>query len=239
MITRFDLSDLPAAWEPTVLECARSVVARQHLLLIGPPGTATTMIARRLIGLVPLTEHAQRWITAEYDAIFGDGPVRVIAEAPFRAPHHTISQAALVGSTRMGLQIGPHPAVLKLPRVRVSHPGEVDLARFGVLLLDEVAEFSLGAITALRVRLDAMESGAPVVVATATPCPCGWFGSSVRECTCTEDMRKRWSVRIDSVVRVLSIGSRVDVAPLSMANLRETFKERCRSTESIREAVIA
>lgn len=181
---------------------ARAVKERADLLLCGAPGTGKTMIARRIPGLLPaLRRDEQVAVTCVYSATgLADG---LITERPFRAPHHTIGAAALVGG-------GSSP-----------RPGEVQLAAHGVLFLDEVVEFSRGAIEALASALDQMpKASRPRVVASANPCPCGWRDSGVRTCSCTDDTVSRYSARLAWVKAKLGLSICAAVRPLSLNELR-------------------
>ena len=151
-----------------------------NVILVGPPGAGKSMLARRFGALLPPMTFDESLETTKLYSVSGLGaPGRLMSERPFREPHHTISDAALIGG-------GSSP-----------RPGEVSLAHNGVLFLDEFPEFSRPAIEALREPLEAWkvtvsrvkESVAYparfLMVAAMNPCPCGYLGHATRECACT------------------------------------------------------
>ena len=152
-----------------------------NLLLVGPPGAGKTMMARRLPGILPPLGIEEALDVTAVHSVAGVLPPGsgLIRERPFRAPHHTISNAALVGGG-------------SIPR-----PGEVSLAHHGVLFLDEMLEFSRHVLEVLRQPLEegrvtiaraARTTAFParfMLVGAMNPCPCGFAGDPQRECRCT------------------------------------------------------
>jgi magnesium chelatase family protein len=168
-----------------------------NLLLVGPPGAGKTMMARRVAGLLPpLSFDEALEVTAVHSVsgLLSPGG-GLLANRPFRAPHHTISDAALVGG-------GSQP-----------RPGEVSLAHHGVLFLDEMLEFSRhvlevlrqpleeGAVTVTRVARTVVFPARFVLVGAMNPCPCGFWGDAVRPCRCTPVQIARYRGRLSGPLR--------------------------------------
>ena len=165
-----------------------------NLLMIGPPGAGKTMLARRLPGILPPMHPDEALeVTAIHSVagllVSGRGVVR--SERPFRAPHHTVSEAGLVGGGG------------DLPR-----PGEVSLAHHGVLFLDELPELRRPALEALRTPLEeghvhisrswgkAAFPARPMLVAAMNPCPCGHLGDPNGRCSCAPERVRAYRSRV-------------------------------------------
>lgn len=190
-------TEIPESLVPTVT-AIRDVIAarRQGVLLVGPPGLGFTMAARHVADTLPEPEGAvlDRIRAAQFRAYATAGLLDWRAprapERPFRAPHHTVSDAALVGVT------GTYRA----------YSGEVALAMGGVLMLDELADFRRSAIEALRERVGSMGLyERPFLIATATPCPCGFFKSKTKVCACSSGGVLRHNERVMGYASLLRL----------------------------------
>jgi len=178
--------------QPAARRALEVCAAGAHsLLMAGPPGAGKSMLAQRLPGLLPPLAPTQALESAALAGLAGlDGEQAPFGQPPFRAPHHTVSAAALVGG-------GSRP-----------RPGEISLAHHGVLFLDELPEFSRSALEALR---EPLETGRVAIsralrraqyparfqlVAAMNPCPCGWRGHPTRQCRCSPDQVERYAGKV-------------------------------------------
>lgn len=232
--TDFDLDFSEVKGQENIKRALEIAAAGGHnAILIGPPGAGKTMLSKRLPGILPPLSMDEALETTKIHSVAGKTGRQgggLVTRRPFRSPHHTISDIALVGG-------GNHP-----------QPGEISLAHNGVLFLDELPEFKRTVlevmrqpiedrvVTISRAKFSVEYPASFMLIASMNPCPCGYFNHPEKECVCAPGIVQKYLNKISGPL-LDRIDLHIEVTPVPFAELSR--HQNSESSASIRERVIA